>query len=63
MANASGLLSPAVAPSVRRRLNPSIGVFQSGSWFSEGVFRRIVCSSTAQVQRSFPLLNLECPGD
>ncbi|KAL0383254.1 UNVERIFIED_CONTAM: 3-oxoacyl-[acyl-carrier-protein] synthase 3 A, chloroplastic [Sesamum calycinum] len=48
MANASGLLSPAVAPSVRRRLNPSIGVFQSGSWFSEGVFRRIVCSSTAQ---------------
>ncbi|KAL0453451.1 UNVERIFIED_CONTAM: 3-oxoacyl-[acyl-carrier-protein] synthase 3 A, chloroplastic [Sesamum latifolium] len=48
MANASGLLSPAVAPSVRRRLNPSIGVFQSGSWFSEGVFRRIVCSSTVQ---------------
>ncbi|KAL2232819.1 3-oxoacyl-[acyl-carrier-protein] synthase 3 A, chloroplastic [Sesamum indicum] len=48
MANASGLLSPAVAPSVRRRLNPPIGVFQSGSWFSEGVSRRIVCSSTVQ---------------
>ncbi|KAL0404600.1 UNVERIFIED_CONTAM: 3-oxoacyl-[acyl-carrier-protein] synthase 3 A, chloroplastic [Sesamum radiatum] len=48
MANASGLLSPAVAPSVRRRLNPSIGVYQSGSWFSEGGFRSIVCSSTVQ---------------
>ncbi|KAK4415303.1 3-oxoacyl-[acyl-carrier-protein] synthase 3 A, chloroplastic [Sesamum alatum] len=48
MANASGLLSPAVAPSVGRRLNPSTGVFQSGFLFSEGVSRRIVCSSTVQ---------------
>ncbi|KAH6779452.1 3-ketoacyl-acyl carrier protein synthase III [Perilla frutescens var. hirtella] len=47
MANASGLFTPA-APSVRRRCSPCIGIYRSGFWFSEGVSRRIVCSSTTQ---------------
>ncbi|PIN01769.1 Beta-ketoacyl-[acyl-carrier-protein] synthase III [Handroanthus impetiginosus] len=47
MANASGLFTPTV-PSVRRRFSPSIGIYRSGYWFSEGVSRRIVCASTTQ---------------
>ncbi|KAI3444158.1 hypothetical protein Pfo_000823 [Paulownia fortunei] len=47
MANASGIFTPTV-PSVRRRFSPSIGIYRSGFWFSEGVSRRLVCSSATQ---------------
>ncbi|XP_022758924.1 3-oxoacyl-[acyl-carrier-protein] synthase 3 A, chloroplastic-like [Durio zibethinus] len=44
MANASGFFSPPV-PRMRRNIQPSIGIFRSGFCFSEGNFRRVVCSS------------------
>ncbi|KAK4481841.1 hypothetical protein RD792_012752 [Penstemon davidsonii] len=47
MANASGIFTPTV-PTVRRRFSPSIGIYRSGFWFSEGASRRIVCSSSTQ---------------
>ncbi|XP_073155608.1 beta-ketoacyl-[acyl-carrier-protein] synthase III A, chloroplastic [Henckelia pumila] len=47
MANASGLFTPNV-PCGRKRFSPSFGIFRSGIWFSEGVSRRLVCSSTTQ---------------
>ncbi|KAL2464303.1 3-oxoacyl-[acyl-carrier-protein] synthase III [Forsythia ovata] len=47
MANASGLFTP-IAPSVRSRFSPSIVIYRSGFWFSEGVSRRVLCSSTVQ---------------
>ncbi|KAL0428320.1 UNVERIFIED_CONTAM: 3-oxoacyl-[acyl-carrier-protein] synthase 3 A, chloroplastic [Sesamum latifolium] len=47
MANASGLFTPTV-PTVRRRFSPSLGIYRSGFWFSDGVSRRTVCSSSTQ---------------
>lgn len=47
MANASGLFTPNV-PCGRKRFSPPLGISRSGIWFSEGVSRRLVCSSTAQ---------------
>ncbi|KAL2534772.1 3-oxoacyl-[acyl-carrier-protein] synthase III [Abeliophyllum distichum] len=47
MANASGLFTP-IVPSMRSRFSPSIVIYRSGFWFSEGVSRRILCSSTVQ---------------
>lgn len=49
MASASGLFTPVVPSGVRRRFSPSIGIYQSGFWFSEGVYaRRVLCSSTIE---------------
>ncbi|KAL6523383.1 Beta-ketoacyl-[acyl-carrier-protein] synthase III A, chloroplastic [Orobanche gracilis] len=53
MANASGIFTPTV-PCVGRRFSPSIGIYRSGFWFSEGGSRRIVCSSTAQGAEKLP---------
>ncbi|CAI9754762.1 unnamed protein product [Fraxinus pennsylvanica] len=47
MANASGLYT-ATLPTVRRRFTPSIGIYRPGCWFSEGVSKRILCSSIVQ---------------
>ncbi|XP_022886125.1 3-oxoacyl-[acyl-carrier-protein] synthase 3 A, chloroplastic-like isoform X2 [Olea europaea var. sylvestris] len=47
MANASGLYT-ATLPTVRRRFTPSTGIYRSGFWFSEGVSKRIMCSSTVE---------------
>ncbi|KAL4352944.1 hypothetical protein GQ457_06G037630 [Hibiscus cannabinus] len=44
MANASGFLTPSV-PSLRRKIQPSIGFSRSGFCFSEGIYRRVVCST------------------
>ncbi|XVF10794.1 hypothetical protein REPUB_Repub07fG0213900 [Reevesia pubescens] len=44
MANASGFFTPSV-PSPRRKIQPSIGISRSGFCLSEGIFRRVVCSS------------------
>ncbi|KAE8699881.1 synthase III [Hibiscus syriacus] len=48
MANASGFSTPSVS-SLRRKLQPSIGVPQSGFCFPEGIFRRVVRSSGVEV--------------
>lgn len=45
MASASGLLTPSV-PSLRRRVQPSTWKYRSGFCFSQGTFRRVLCSST-----------------
>lgn len=45
MANASGLFTPSV-PTLRRKVQPSIGIHRSGFCFSEGTFRKVLCSST-----------------
>ncbi|KAK6127086.1 hypothetical protein DH2020_039170 [Rehmannia glutinosa] len=47
MANASGLFTPSV-PTVKSRYCPSLGIYRSGFWFSDGVSRRTVCSSVTQ---------------
>ncbi|XP_022719346.1 3-oxoacyl-[acyl-carrier-protein] synthase 3 A, chloroplastic-like isoform X2 [Durio zibethinus] len=44
MANATGFFTPSV-PCLRRKIQPSIGISRSGICFSEGIFRRVVCSS------------------
>lgn len=45
MASASGLFTPSV-PSLRRRVQPSTWKYRSGFCFSQGTFRRVLCSST-----------------
>ncbi|KAL2465771.1 3-oxoacyl-[acyl-carrier-protein] synthase III [Abeliophyllum distichum] len=45
MANASGLYRPTL-PTVRRRFTPSIGIYRTRFWFSEGGSKRVLCSST-----------------
>ncbi|KAK9198441.1 hypothetical protein WN944_013625 [Citrus x changshan-huyou] len=45
MASASGLFTPSV-PSLRRRVQPSTWIYRSGFCFSQGTFRRVLCSST-----------------
>ncbi|XP_022871801.1 3-oxoacyl-[acyl-carrier-protein] synthase 3 A, chloroplastic-like isoform X1 [Olea europaea var. sylvestris] len=47
MASASGLYTPTL-PNMKRRFTPSIGIYRSGFWFSEGVSKRVLCSSTVQ---------------
>ncbi|CAK9176084.1 unnamed protein product [Ilex paraguariensis] len=48
MANASGFFTPTV-PSLRKRINPSsIGIYRSGNCSSEGIFKRVLCSSTIE---------------
>ncbi|OMO52424.1 Beta-ketoacyl-acyl carrier protein synthase III (FabH) [Corchorus olitorius] len=47
MANASGFFTPSI-PSLRRKIQPSIGVSRSGFSFSEGICRRVVCLSGIQ---------------
>ncbi|KAL8467784.1 hypothetical protein ACS0TY_031138 [Phlomoides rotata] len=47
MANASGLFNPTV-PSMRRSFSPSVGIYRSGSWFSDGVSQKLVCSAAAE---------------
>ncbi|KAK6151446.1 hypothetical protein DH2020_014081 [Rehmannia glutinosa] len=47
MANASGLFTPTV-PTVKSRYCPSLGIYRSGFWFSDGVSRRTVWSSVTQ---------------
>ncbi|XVF51687.1 hypothetical protein PTKIN_Ptkin04bG0204500 [Pterospermum kingtungense] len=44
MAYASGFFAPSV-PSLRRKTQPSFGVSRYRFCFSEGIFRRVVCSS------------------
>lgn len=44
MANASGFFTPSV-PRLRTKIQPSIGIPRSGFCFSQGIFRRVVCSS------------------
>ncbi|XVE57702.1 hypothetical protein DITRI_Ditri04bG0110800 [Diplodiscus trichospermus] len=44
MAYASGFFTPSV-PSLRRKIQPSIGICRSGICFSEGISRRVLCSS------------------
>ncbi|EOY24411.1 3-ketoacyl-acyl carrier protein synthase III, III isoform 1 [Theobroma cacao] len=44
MANTSGFFTPSV-PSLRRKIQPPIGISRSGFCFSEGSCRRVVCSS------------------
>ncbi|GER52618.1 3-oxoacyl-[acyl-carrier-protein] synthase III [Striga asiatica] len=51
MANASGISTPTAA-GVGRRFSPSIGIYRSGFWFSEGVARRIMCSSSTQSDKT-----------
>ncbi|XP_075491227.1 beta-ketoacyl-[acyl-carrier-protein] synthase III A, chloroplastic-like [Primulina tabacum] len=53
MANASGLFSPNF-PCGRNIFFPPLGTSRSGIWFSEGVSRRLVCSSTAQGAEKLP---------
>ena len=47
MANASGFFTPSV-PSLRRRIQPPIGIYRSGFRFPEGFSKRVFCSSTTQ---------------
>ncbi|KAI3446642.1 hypothetical protein Pfo_029558 [Paulownia fortunei] len=53
MANASGLFTPTV-PTVRRRFSPSLGIYRSGFWFSDGVSRRTVCGATQGAEKLSP---------
>ena len=45
MANASGFFTPSV-PSLRRRIQPPIGIFGSGSRSPEGFSTRVFCCSS-----------------
>ncbi|GMY30070.1 3-oxoacyl-[acyl-carrier-protein] synthase 3 A, chloroplastic-like [Fagus crenata] len=47
MANASGFFTPSV-PSLRRRIQPPIGIYRSGFRSPEGFSKRVFCSSTTQ---------------
>ncbi|KAJ9706842.1 hypothetical protein PVL29_002018 [Vitis rotundifolia] len=47
MANASGFFSPSV-PSLRRRVQPSIGFYRSEFCFSAKISKRVFCSSTIE---------------
>ncbi|XP_065627701.1 beta-ketoacyl-[acyl-carrier-protein] synthase III, chloroplastic [Quercus suber] len=47
MANASGFFTPSV-PSLRRRIQPPIGIFGSGYRSPEGFSTRVFCSSTTE---------------
>ncbi|KAL5815218.1 hypothetical protein ACOSQ4_025859 [Xanthoceras sorbifolium] len=47
MANASGLFTPSV-PSLRRRVHLPISIYRSGFCSSEGMFKRVLCSSTIE---------------
>ncbi|RVX15380.1 3-oxoacyl-[acyl-carrier-protein] synthase 3 A, chloroplastic [Vitis vinifera] len=47
MANASGFFSPSV-PSLRRRVQPSIGFYRSGFCFQAKISKRVFCSSTIE---------------
>ncbi|CAK9171136.1 unnamed protein product [Ilex paraguariensis] len=48
MANASGCFTPAV-PSIRRRnIPPFTGIYRSGHWSSDGISKRVLCSSTTE---------------
>ncbi|CAK7355810.1 unnamed protein product [Dovyalis caffra] len=47
MANSSGFFSPSV-PSLRGKIKPSIGVIGSGIWSTEGISKRVVCSSKVE---------------
>ncbi|KAL6979717.1 Beta-ketoacyl-[acyl-carrier-protein] synthase III A, chloroplastic [Sarracenia purpurea var. burkii] len=47
MANASGLFSPAI-PCLRKRNPPYIGVYRYGFCSSEGISKRVLCSTTLE---------------
>lgn len=53
MANASGFFTAPSVPSLRRMIQPSIGIYRSGFCSSYGISKRVFCSSTIEGAEKF----------
>ncbi|PON53838.1 3-oxoacyl-[acyl-carrier-protein] synthase [Parasponia andersonii] len=53
MANASGFFTAPSVPSLRRMIQPSIGIYRSGFCSSYGIPKRVFCSSTIEGAEKF----------
>ncbi|PON92966.1 3-oxoacyl-[acyl-carrier-protein] synthase [Trema orientale] len=53
MANASGFVTAPSVPSLRRMIQPSIGIYRSGFCSSYGISKRVFCSSTIEGAEKF----------